>query len=195
MTNNLIQKFIPLTGGIMTNSGAYFDYNHPEEWDGPIEDIAHALSNICRFAGHTDRFYSVAQHCVNASYIVPQEYAFTALCHDMAEAFTNDITTPLKTALPIFKELEQRIESTMANRFAFDYPYPDEVHLADKKMLKIERERLFKKANKLEEWEMLRGIEIDDVEALEAVGLVRMGLMTPTAACQLFLLRFRELTR
>jgi hypothetical protein len=76
-------------------SGAKFNYNKPEESDVTLHDIASALSNVCRFSGHLPRFYSVAQHLVNASYIVTSENAFTALMHDTAEAFTNDLPHPL----------------------------------------------------------------------------------------------------
>src|SRR4051812_3817126 len=89
-------------------SGGRFNYNKPETSDVTIEDIASALSNVCRFSGHLPRFYSVAQHLVNTSRIVPAEFAFTGLMHDTAEAFTNDLPTPLKWALPIFKELETK---------------------------------------------------------------------------------------
>lgn len=120
-------------------SGATFNYNKPEESNVTLEDIASALGNVCRFSGHLPRFYSVAQHLVNTSYIVSPENAFTALMHDTAEAFTNDLPTPLKWALPIFKELEVKIESAMGAKFGFQYPYPAEVKEADTIMLMLEK--------------------------------------------------------
>jgi 5'-deoxynucleotidase YfbR-like HD superfamily hydrolase len=120
-------------------SGAKFNYNRPEESDVTIEDLASALSNICRFAGHLPRFYSVAQHLVNASHIVSDQHAFTALMHDTAEAFTNDLPTPLKWAFPIFKELEVKTEAAMGAKFGFEYPYPAEVKEADTIMLMLEK--------------------------------------------------------
>jgi uncharacterized protein len=120
-------------------SGAKFNYNRPEESDVTIEDFASALSNVCRFSGHLPRFYSVAQHLVNTSRIVPANLAFTALMHDTAEAFTNDLPTPLKWAFPIFKELEGKIESAMSKKFGFEFPYPAEVKEADSIMLMLEK--------------------------------------------------------
>lgn len=120
-------------------SGATLNYDHPEDSDVTIDDLASALSNVCRFSGHLPCFYSVAQHLVNTSRIVPTEFAYDALMHDTAEAFTNDIPTPLKWALPIIKELESRIEAAMAARFGFVFPYAPEVKLADTQMLLLEK--------------------------------------------------------
>lgn len=120
-------------------SGGTFNYDDPSSSDVTIDDIASALSNVCRFSGHLPRFYSVAQHLVNTSRIVPAEHAFTALMHDTAEAFTNDLPTPLKWAFPIFKELEVKTETAMSEKFGFMYPYPPEVKEADTIMLMLEK--------------------------------------------------------
>lgn len=127
-------------------SGATFNYNKPEESDVTIDDLASATSNICRYAGHLPRFYSVAQHLVNASRIVEgitgnrnDPAVFAALMHDTAEAFTNDLPTPLKWAFPVFKELEVSIETAMGKKFGFEYPYPDSVKFADTVMLIAEK--------------------------------------------------------
>ncbi|MEM4379972.1 MAG: hypothetical protein QXL01_04720, partial [Thermoplasmatales archaeon] len=79
---------------IETYSGKKFDYLAQSELD--IEDIAHALSNLCRFNGHTRVFYSVAEHSVNVSSMVPPELKIAALLHDAAEAYIGDVPSPLK---------------------------------------------------------------------------------------------------
>src|SRR3546814_1473178 len=87
---------IQLSEGIGLLSGGMFDYSNPGKSSINIEDIARPLANNCRFAGHLPWHYSIAQHCVNVSRLVPDDLAFTGLMHDTSEAFTNDITTPLK---------------------------------------------------------------------------------------------------
>lgn len=169
-------------------SGAKMNYNAPEESDVTLDDLASALSNICRFSGHLPKFYSVAQHLVNTSRIVPVEFAFEALMHDTAEAFTNDLPTPLKWAFPIFKELESKIEQAMADRFGFNYPYNPAVKLADTQMLLLE-----KKFVKLDEREWPNYPDLDpDVEA-ELLGLVDMKPWQPCRAKREFLERYEEL--
>jgi 5'-deoxynucleotidase YfbR-like HD superfamily hydrolase len=174
-------------------SGGRFNYNRPEESDVTIEDIASALSNVCRFSGHLPRFYSVAQHLVNASRIVPPEHAFTALMHDTAEAFTNDLPTPLKWALPIFKELETKIEAAMSDKFGFQFPYPKEVKEADTTMLILEK-RFVKEDTS--EWPLYEEIErniLKPANKIRLLNTVDLNSWQPRRAKREFLERFNEL--
>lgn len=179
-------RAISLSEGIRLTSGAMFDYDNPGSAEVTIEDIAQALSNVCRFAGHLPRFYSVAQHAWNVSQIVPPEHALAALLHDTAEAFTNDLPTPLKVAVPVFKQIEVRIETAMASRFGFAYPLSQEVRLADARLLMIEKEQI--KGDR-SDWECLDGIDVP----AELRKRVVLDEWPPKIAKQMFLARYRML--
>lgn len=105
---------------IMLASGALFDLLDPEGSDFTLHDIAHGLGRVCRFAGHTNRFYSVAEHCFHVSKLVgaqDESLSRAALLHDAAEAFIGDVTRPLKALLPDYRAVEARVELAIANRF------------------------------------------------------------------------------
>lgn len=89
---------------ILMNSGLRVDLLDPEETSIDLHDIAHGLSNICRFTGQTSVFYSVAEHCMHVSTIVEARtgdprLAIGGLLHDAHEAYTGDISSPMKAAL------------------------------------------------------------------------------------------------
>ena len=92
---------------IQTFTGRHINPFDPDPDAIDIEDIAHALSHICRFTGHTHTFYSVAQHSVHVADLVCRNTAglakparsravLMALLHDASEAYLCDIPRPLK---------------------------------------------------------------------------------------------------
>lgn len=131
---------------IQTYSNQRFELENPRPEQIELRDIAHALSLICRFGGHTERMYSVAQHSVLVASLCPPELRMEALFHDAAEAYLGDIVTPLKRLLgPAYTELTDRVERAIADRFGLQWPIPDLVHQADKMALAIEKRDLRKK--------------------------------------------------
>jgi|SRR5476651_472351 len=168
---------------INTLSGAHFDYRDPQPESICIEDIATALSNECRFAGHLPQFYSVAQHSILTSRIVPPAFALEALLHDAAEAYCKDIPSPLKSLLPDYQTIEAGIESIVRNKYGLPPEMSPEVKRADLIMLATEKRDLG-----IDEgitWPMLVGVPLADIIIIP---------LTNIQAKHAFVRRWHELT-
>ena len=126
----------------MTSTGDYFDFLNMSPNNVHIQDIAHALARQCRYAGHCLRFYSVAQHSVIASHIVPRKFALEALLHDAHEAYVGDMTMPLKQLLPDFMEIEHKVDAVIRQKFSLPNTISQLVKYADRIMLATEERDL-----------------------------------------------------
>jgi len=84
-----------------TWSGVRFYPLDPRPEEVNIEDIANALSKMCRFGGHSRQFYSVAEHSLWVSYRVPPWLALAGLLHDAHEAYVGDMIRPVKNSIRI----------------------------------------------------------------------------------------------
>lgn len=123
---------------IQTYTGKRFYPLDPREDDIDIRDIAHALSMQCRYAGHCDRFYSVAEHSVLLSEFCEaggRMAARWALLHDASEAYIVDVPRPLKPYLINYKGIEAALMEVIARRFGLYSAMPDEVKRADDRIL------------------------------------------------------------
>lgn len=125
---------------MQTYTGGRFYPMDPRPEDIRPEDIAHALSLICRYGGHVQRFYSVAEHCLLVSKAVPAELALWGLLHDATEAYVGDMVRPLKVSMPEYRAAEDRVMEAVAERFGLHTAVmPAEVKAADNRVLLDER--------------------------------------------------------
>jgi hypothetical protein len=125
-----------------TIEGRQFWPFDPRPGDFSINEIAHALSQICRFNGHTKSFLSVAEHSVWVSLECDPMDAMEGLMHDASEAYLGDMIRPLKKGMPEYVKVEQAVEAAIAQQFGFRFPYPESVKRADDAVLLAERRDL-----------------------------------------------------
>lgn len=131
---------------IQTYSGRAFSPFKPTRDKIHITDIAHALSNQCRFSGHCKSFYSVAEHCVNTSIIASAPDALQALMHDSAEAYLVDLPRPIKhhPKFSFFRSLEDSVLKAIFARYSIPFPISKAVRTIDDILLATERASLMK---------------------------------------------------
>jgi 5'-deoxynucleotidase YfbR-like HD superfamily hydrolase len=167
---------------IQTFSGRKFHPLNPVIDAIVIQDIAHALSNQCRFSGHVKEFYSVAQHCVLVSYICDSHNALWGLLHDASEAYLVDVPRPVKRSgkFSAYLEFEKTMQDAICKRFDLHPEEPIDVKLADVKLLATEARDLMSPLHP--EWK-------SPINPLP----FRIDPLPPKEAKKLFLERFDEL--
>lgn len=119
---------------ITTYTGRRFHLLDPDPGAIVIEDIAHALSMICRFNGHIRRFYSVAEHSLNVASQCSPDNKLAGLLHDGSEAYISDIVKPLKDTpeFAFYREVEARVQGAVYSAFGLPHGgIPLEVQLVD----------------------------------------------------------------
>lgn len=134
MSGNQLDLFLKPSGrtAILTASGFVLDLLKPDASGLPVEDVARALAYQPRWCGATSQFYSVAEHSVMVSRLVPEAFAYDALWHDSIEFIQGDWPSPLKVYLgreQINRKLAP-IEAALARRFGFEL-HLEEVKKAD----------------------------------------------------------------
>lgn len=165
--------------GIATYSGGRFYIGTPSPDEVDIDDIAHALSNLCRFTGHTRKFFSVAEHSINVMRVVAnlivgkqepvprmqlKDTLTWALLHDAHEAYIGDISRPFKwyleTIAPgMLDSVLGRIDTAIEEHFRLGPEPKALIKQADNICLAAEKRDLMPKTGKWEgmpephEWE------------------------------------------
>lgn len=137
-------------GFFNVHSGRKINLHRPTVDMIDIDDIATALSKICRFGGHTGQFYSVAQHSCLVSMLAPRDLQRAALLHDAAEAYLGDVIKPLKVIIgDIYMNLEDAFEILICEKFNITGEQLREVKYFDKRAVEIEYNYFFKGTDEL----------------------------------------------
>lgn len=167
--------------------------------DIDIEDIAHSLSNLCRYGGHCLFHYSVALHSYLCS-IEPgtKSEQLQFLLHDASEAYVNDLVRPIKHRVEMekYREIENSIQDLIFKRFNLPYPYSERVHEVDDKVLLDEIPNLIIMSDEIILKSTESGLstrEARKVLAQEKLSKCKFPKITPEEAKELFLNRFYEL--
>lgn len=201
---------IPTDHEIETYSGRFVDVSDPSDTCIVLEDIAHALGNICRFGGHCKTFYSVAEHAVFVSKRLERmgetRYVqYAGLHHDDSEAFLGDIPRPIKPLLGnAYKRMTDKVDMAIS-RMLYQYGPPwvnpesfhlEEVKVADTWALMVEARHLLPSEGRM--WMLgAQGAQAWDLE-VQPTRIVTpdywLGGVDPGTAAKLFLARHRELT-
>jgi hypothetical protein len=167
---------------ILTADGLYFDFLNPSADCVTLNAIARGLANACRYGNQCAPFYSVAEHSIWVSRIVPPEFALAGLFHDAAEAFILDMPKPLKEILPDYKAIEKRVEAVVFPALGLPATLPPEVKAADRQMLATEQLVLM---NNSDAWEWTDGL-------VPAKGL-KLKCYPPAEAYHAFIARAHKL--
>ena len=111
-----------MNNSITTYSGKRFDPTNPDPECILIEDIAHALSLICRGNGHVKTFWSVGQHCICCAKEalargLSNRMVLACLLHDASECYMSDVPRPFKKELPEYRKQEDALLKLIYSRF------------------------------------------------------------------------------
>lgn len=132
---------------ITTHSGQRVDIESPQPNTLLIEDIAHALSFLCRGSGQANFFFSVARHCVYCAREAQargfsREVVLACLLHDASEAYMSDVPKPIKDNLiPQYRRYEDVLLDRIYQKFIGRALTPQElsqVALIDRVMLQYD---------------------------------------------------------
>lgn len=172
---------------MQTYTGRQFWPLDPRPEEINIIDIAHHLSQLCRYGGATRFPYSVAQHSVLlATWCADNGYdertQLAALLHDASEAYLSDVIRPIKPFLSGYAEAEAALMAVIGLRFGLDFEAHPMIKTIDTRILSDERVQVLNpcpipwKA----EW------------SLEPLG-VRIESWSPSIAKERFLLAFYDI--
>ncbi len=131
---------------IWLHTGKLVDLAAIEEYDFTHKDFTHALALINRYTGNTIRPYSVGQHTLlgaRSKEVVDAGMSRAFFLHDFSEVFVNDLPSPLKSMVPEYCGIENRIQRHIFDVFQEPWDHMDLIHDFDKRMCQDEMAVLF----------------------------------------------------
>lgn len=164
---------------IQTYTGRAFDFDAAMRGQAQpivLEDIAWPLARTCRFTGHVRTHVSVAEHSVIVMHLAARRPEIArlsgkdkanalrrALFHDAHEAYTGDVSRPLKIlarrrGLTLLDELEGTVQRQIEDRFGID---AGDIHVgyaikhADNEALSAEKAHVLGRGPRDREWQWL----------------------------------------
>jgi hypothetical protein len=202
-------KHVPSNHEVETYSGRYVDTKNPDPNTIVLEDIAHALGNICRYGGHSAYHYSVAQHAVHVSQRMERRgysrgWCLAGLHHDDSEAFLCDIPRPTKSLLgPRYKHMTDKMDAAIyvalgLIRWGIELEdfHDERVKDSDNWLLFVEAKHLLPSkginwaGSQLDDW----GVRQDGLPSRIITPDYWEGSIHPSTAKEMFLARHKELT-
>lgn len=192
----------PTANEVETFTGRWVNTRDPKADTICIEDIAHALANVCRYGGHCSRFYSVAEHCVFVSKRLERRRhgpvrQLGGLLHDASESYLGDIPRPLKPLLgPAYARLTDKMDAAISKALGINASvfHDDEVKSADNWALLVEARFLLPSKGVNWAGSALDAWAIHDAPSRIVVPDYWRGGDPPATAESQFLLRYKELT-
>lgn len=162
--------------------------------DVDVDEIAHALSNTCRFGGHSSSFYSVAEHCIIMAQLILEsqgdctecgrKLALSGLLHDASEYILTDVPKPFKGLMPEYEVHEARIQGVIDEAFGTNSKHPL-VKTLDKQLVISEAIELFDSPEWIADW---------PVEPLKGFGEKYLAKYDPQEAYFAFMEMYEALT-
>jgi len=127
---------------IRTLTGKYIDVANPHPDMICLEDIAEGLAYNYRFGGLFKNKVTIAEHSIDVYIATKQLQEFSqldksitervsALLHDASEAYLRDMPSPVKSYLPDYRALEDKVMSCIAYKYDFQWPVLDIIKQAD----------------------------------------------------------------
>lgn len=168
---------------IVTYTGKKFFPLDVRKADIDIKDIAHALSLQCRFSGHCEFHYSVAQHSALVSYVLPDELKLEGLLHDASEAYLVDVPRPIKhiADFSAYRKIEKDVQDTIFEKYGITEQHHTDISKADNLLLATEARQIMDNPS----WARL----------LDYDPTIKIQEHSPRQAEQWFLREFERLTK